>query len=871
MPSDNYYQTFLSSFNSQKFQELRPAQEKILDAYAKDFKQSKDVAVELPTGAGKTLIALLIAEEKRKQDQKVAILSANKTLAHQLLREARELGIPVVLMEGKGIDIPSRDIRRYSRYRSIAIMNYWVYYNQNPVMDPADTLIMDDAHLAEHCLHSLYSVEITRLHHAELYEALVTELLKRFPEYSVLADALNDDDNLNTPPELLSFVDQVAVSDRLKEMIDASDHVKQDNDLKFRWRRVRNHLDETNIYFGRHSIWMRPYIYPLKSNRHYRDVKQTIYMSATIGDSGDLARRLGVNAIKKIEIDEGTSAVPTGRRLILMNRSQENDNDLVDEVGPLISAALRKQPKSVWLCSSRVEASKLMETVRKWLKDENLGTQPMWLLTSEGDEIDRFKESSSGHLFVAGRFDGMDFSGDECRLVILTTLPRAVNIQEEFLSAYLRDLDFIIPRTNQRIVQALGRCNRDESDYALYVLADARIATHFRLESNKNGLASNMVAEIDMAQDLSQEPLEEVVRQLGNFLNGEFDEYDEAVKEYLSAVPNRVNHNISLDVSNHEVVAWDAMYESQNYMKAEKKFDKCWEAAIKANRIDTGAFYGWQRAKALYLQSRLNEPSLEIRAIETLERAIQRGGSSAWFNRMRASIGRLRGNAEASPQYFRDDYFTVLIRRFDDLLDRLGTHGTRFERYCNRIEKMLMSDSHDEYQEGLEELGLLLGYQASRPKHSGATDCLWRGVFGSVREVFTLEAKIKDDASNVISLTYIGQAKNQRDRAETEYRDTGYAVRATIVTHLTALGPGVEDALAGIKIIERDAALRLWKTVRSVFVHYRGIWHPDDVTAKRRAGTEIIGRVPPTGWLGRALVSGGTFVDGDKLLAEWNN
>lgn len=869
MHSDNYYETFLSSFNSQKFQELRPAQAKVLDTYAKDFKQSTDVAVELPTGAGKTLIALLIAEEKRRQNKKVAILSANKTLAHQLRFEADELGIPVVLMEGKGSDIPNLDIRRYSRSVSIAIMNYWVYYNQNPVIDPADTLIMDDAHLAEHCLHSLFSVEITRSHHTELYETLVSELQQRLPEYAVLADALNDDHGINTPPELLSFIDQVALSDRLREMIDSSGLLKKDNDLRFRWRRVRSHLDEANIYFGRHSIWMRPYIYPLKSNRQYRDVEQTMYMSATIGDPGDLARRLGVNAIKKIVIDEESGAVPTGRRLILMNRA--HDKDLVDDVGPVISAALRKQPKSVWLCSSRVEASKLMETVREWLEGEKLGNQPMWLLTSEGDEIDRFKESSSGHLFVAGRFDGMDFSGDECRLVILTTLPKAVNIQEEFLSAYLRDLDFIKPRTNQRIVQALGRCNRNESDYALYVLADARLATHFQLESNKIGLPTNMVAEIDMAQDLSQESLGEVVRQLNEFLNGNFDEYDEAHRDYVSAVPHRPSDDKSLDVSEQEVLAWDAMYESQNYMKAERNFDKCWEAAIKANLIDTGAFYGWQRAKALYLQSRFNEPSLEVGAIQTLERAIQKGGSSSWFNRMRASIGRLRGDAEASPRIYEDEYVTVLTRRFDDLLDRLGHYGPKFEQHCNQIEKMLESDSHNEYQEGLKTFGWLLGYHASRPKHQGAPDCRWMGAFGSNREVVTFEAKIEDDRFNVISLNDVGQAKNQRDRATTEYNDQGFVVRGAIVTHLTELGPGVEAAMAGIKIIEKDAVVRLWRTVRAVFVKYRGIWHPDNVAAKRRAGTEIIGRVPPTGWLGRALDSDETFVDGDQLLREWNN
>ena len=869
MPSDINYETFLKSFKSNKFQNLRPAQTRVLEAYAKCFKKSKDVAVELPTGAGKTLIALLIAEETRRQKQNVAILSANKTLAHQLNSEAEELGIPTVLMKGKGSEIPNRDIRRYSRSQSIAIMNYWVYFNQRPVIDPADTLIMDDAHLAEHCLHSLYSVEITRSHHETLFEALISELNTRFPEYSILADALNDDNPNVVPPELLSFIDQVAVADRLRYMIDASDDLEQDIDLRFRWQRVRNLLEETNIYIGLHSIWMRPYIYPLKSNNHYRDVNQTIYMSATIGDPGDLARRLGVNPVKKIVVDQEIAEVPTGRRLILMNPSDEHDAD--QGLGPMILAALRKQPKVVWLCSSRVEAEDLMAEVRQWSETQDIGQQPMWLLTSEGDEIDRFKESAAGHFFVAGRFDGMDFKGDECRVVILTTLPRAVNVQEEFLSAYLSDLDFIKSRTNQRIIQALGRCNRDESDYAVYVLADTRLATHLRLESNKNGLPTDMVAGIDMALDLLEEPVSEGVRHLEEFLNANFDNYDEEMEKYVSEIPNQTNDATTLDVSAREVSGWNALYASQNYVKAQNDFNECLSAAVKANLVDTGAFYGWQRAKALYLQSQMNEPSLQNQAVEALERAIHRGGSSSWFNRMRASIGRWRGRTDAGPEVFEDDYLTVLVRRIDDLLNEIGPYGTRFDRRCDGIAKMVVSDSHDEYGQGLKTLGTFLGYHSSRPKHQGATDCRWRGAYGGDREIFTFEAKIEHGGSSVVSLSDLGQAKNQRDRAAAEFSDQGFAIHATIVTHLTTLGPEVESAMADIKVIEKDAIAQLWQILRAVIADYRNIWHPDDLAAKHAATLAIAGRVPKTGWLRRALDSDRVFIDGDRLTREWGD
>ena len=140
------YEAFLVSFHSAKFQKLRPAQKHILDKYAA-FEATEDVAVELPTGAGKTPIALLIAEARRRNGSKIAVLSANKTLARQMYQEAQALNIPAALMEGRRSDIPAADIRAYQRAQKIAIMNYWVYFNQNPAIDPADFLVMDDAHL----------------------------------------------------------------------------------------------------------------------------------------------------------------------------------------------------------------------------------------------------------------------------------------------------------------------------------------------------------------------------------------------------------------------------------------------------------------------------------------------------------------------------------------------------------------------------------------------------------------------------------------------------------------------------------------------------------------------------------------------------
>ena len=261
--------------------------------------------------------------------------------------------------------------------------------------------------------------------------------------------------------------------------MNASPALEKDSDLSFRWQRLRSKLREANIYLGVNAIWIRPYIYPLMAFNHYAGSSQRMYVSATIGDPSDLSRRLGAKSITKIPIAPEHAEKTSGRRLIVMNRIEEED--IPPRLAGAILTALRIHPKSVWLCASSSDAEKYRNAVTEWLNKNGFVGHPTWQLSALGDEIDHFRAAREGHLFVAGRFDGMDFKADECRLVVVTTLPRAINLQEEFISAYLRDAGFMKRRTNQRIVQALGRCNRADDDFGVYVLADRRFASHFGL------------------------------------------------------------------------------------------------------------------------------------------------------------------------------------------------------------------------------------------------------------------------------------------------------------------------------------------------------------------------------------------------------
>jgi hypothetical protein len=171
--------------------------------------------------------------------------------------------------------------------------------------------------------------------------------------------------------------------------------------------------------------------------------------------------------------------------------------------------------------------------------------------------------------------------------------------------------------------------------------------------------------------------------------------------------------------------------------------------------------------------------------------------------------------------------------------------------------------------EGLKILGELLGYDSGRPRHSSATDCLWRGIFGNCKEVVTFEAKIEDDPPGKITASDIGQVYNQIARAKAEYGTLGYTIRGSIVTHLSEFMNDAESSAGEIRIIPKDSIMELWELIRQLLAEYRTSWSLDDINSRRQAAEVIRPKLPPGGWLTRSLNFDQHFITTEGLLNEW--
>src|SRR5271154_88980 len=163
-----------------KIPDVLPHQREIMRSYAETALEASDVALQLPTGSGKTLVGLLIAEwRRRKFQERVVYLCPTRQLVNQVVEQADErYGLSVNGFTGSIPGYAASAKAEYQNADKIAITTYNSLFNTNPFFANPDVIITDDAHAAENYISSLWTLRIERFNeeHAALYAAVANVL-----------------------------------------------------------------------------------------------------------------------------------------------------------------------------------------------------------------------------------------------------------------------------------------------------------------------------------------------------------------------------------------------------------------------------------------------------------------------------------------------------------------------------------------------------------------------------------------------------------------------------------------------------------------------------------------------------------------------
>ena len=306
-------------------------QGEIMKEYAKQGVDVPDVALQLPTGSGKTLVGLMIAEwRRRKFRERVIYLCPTRQLVNQVVEQADEqYGLTVHGFTGSITGFDPKAKAEYQGSDRIAVTTYSALFNTNPFFDDPQAIIIDDAHAAENYIAALWTLRIERRNHDhEAFHAAIVSVLKPILDPTNYTRVTGQWENIAD----LAWTDKIPtpvfaqIRDEFSGVIDA--HVAG-SELRHPWKMLRDHVAACQLYLTSNEILLRPLIPPTWAHAPFAGAKQRIFMSATLGAGGDLERLTGRRCIKRLPVPGGWDRQGIGRRFFIFPSMALSDDKII--------------------------------------------------------------------------------------------------------------------------------------------------------------------------------------------------------------------------------------------------------------------------------------------------------------------------------------------------------------------------------------------------------------------------------------------------------------------------------------------------------------------------------------------------------------
>ncbi len=710
---------FFKDIKSKKIHGPTSDQVDIWREYQKTALDSDDVALQLPTGGGKTLVGVGIAEWRRlKFKEKVLILCPTKQLVNQVVEQANDkYGIKVNGFTGSGKHYDHAAIAEYHSGERVAVTTYSSLFNTNPVFNDANIIIFDDAHASEQYISKMWSMTV-RNHENErpLYDSIV----------DVLKDAMQHNDYqrlINPEPEFrdINWVEKIPTPDlyeihrELTSVIDAGLRGAGDLDeQRFAWRVLRDHIHACNLYVSAGEILLRPINPPTFTHRALVDAKQRIYMSATFGDAGELERITGRNNIQRINVAGSWDKQSIGRRYFLLPELSLSEDDQLE----LCKQSFEKFKRSLVLAPDNSRANKFHD-----IADE-LGYKVFKAQDIEKSKED-FIQSENSIAIVTNRYDGIDFLDDECRLSVIEGLPRATNLQEQFLISKMGAVDVLNTRITTRLTQAFGRCTRSPNDYSAVIVRGEELSKYLLSPDKRAFLHPEIQAEIEFGIEQGKDA--SVTSHLENidlFLAQDADwsgadDYIKSIRENCNktSAPGAEDLKNTAGLENKYTEAiWN-----KNFVEA---FDLAREIVSKLNEPKLRGYrclWHYLAGSAAWLAFKSGDAGFDQRAREQFTQALKTEKSISWL----VPLSKLAKVTEVDKPN-KDVYAMSLIERLEARFNKLGTlKDQKFETEVAKIRDLINKDDASLFEDGHTKLGEHLGFLSFNNNDSAAPDPWW--------------------------------------------------------------------------------------------------------------------------------------------------
>jgi len=712
--------------------------------------EAHDIALELPTGSGKTLVGLLIAEWRRRtRNERCVFLCPTKQLVHQVVEQAKEkYGIQALDFAGSKHSYSEGDKSSFANCEAIGVATYSALFNTNPFFSDVHTIVFDDAHAAENYVSSFWSLEISRFHYQDIFDAIWRIIAPHTPEN----DQLRQNQHENSPLDS-SYVNKLPTPYLISvknDLISVLDNECTQDEHRYKWQMIRDHLHACHLYYTSSSILIRPLIAPTRSFQQFENARQRIYMSATLGEGGDLERIFGREKIKRIPAPDGWDKQGIGRRFFMFPmRIWDEELSLEQSI-----SWVTKFNRALVLTPSNQDADRVRVVI-------NANPSISHYLLFDASNLEVSKKcfvSESAIAVLANRYDGIDLIGDECRYLIVYGLPESTNLQERFVISRLGASVLFRVRIRTRVTQAVGRCTRSATDYALVVVLGDKIHQYFHKPENREALHPELQAEVNFGVDQSQvDDAAELDANIDNFIqhNDEWETADSHILETRDSLSQAAIPSTEFleKIVSHEVKYQNCLW-AGDYDQA-LSFAKNVLADLSGDDLrGYRALWNYLAGSAAFVAGQTSVAQDHYAAAAAAANALP------WLKCLRNQVG------EQSAEQPVGVVYGERIERIEALLEKFGKANSRkIEQYFSSIRNGLASAESKPFEAAQVKLGRLLGFEADNSDAQGAPDPWWvLGRHGIVFEDYTATGE-----NPVVSKSKAIQAKAHPDTLADKY------------------------------------------------------------------------------------------------------
>lgn len=741
-------------------------------------REQKDTIIKMNTGGGKTVVGLMILQSCLNEGKGPAVYAVpDKFLVAQVCDEAKKLGI---------LAVTDKDDYHYTEKKAILVVPIHTLVNGKSVFGmrtsnnyPIGSVLLDDVHACLDTITSQFSVQIPSSH--ELYNKMITVFADSWKAYN--SNSYINIVEMKNPQKdsLLPFwIWQEKKDDvyRLLNQYDNSD--KENHCIFFSLPLILDCLPFCSCMITARSIEIKPKGIPISKISSFENANRRIFMSATLADDSVFVSTIGLKQGMITDIITPDKANDIGDRLILFPKHL--NSTISDE-------EIRTKVLSL---SEKYNVVVIVPSYERGLFWDETGES---LITKDNIEVSvaDLKERHIGLVIFVNRYDGIDLPDDACRLLVIDGLPPLRSEYDKYVQSINPTSNLLLREQIQRIEQGMGRGVRSNSDSCCVILMGNKLADV--LLRNKgtsyfsNATAAQYALSSELCDLLKQQSLNPTVDEIFKLADYSFDrevEWIKRSKERLSSVVYKTTPNID-DIT----TALREAFEQANIGQ--------WHSAVEV--IETAINLETDRKTQGYL--------MQIKAEYTnffdRSKAQQILQSARGFNG--GTIVPMDGI-----QYDKRINNTTQVKAVLDYLSKISSNPNECVIHMNAvIDMLLFSPNANDFENALQEVGEMLGFNSSRPdkETSGkGPDNLWALGNG---KYLVIECKSGATSDN-ISKDYCNQLGGSVRWFDDVYGN-GYQC-TPIMVHNTRIVDTLATPLQNMKIITPELLDNLKRKIR---------------------------------------------------------